>query len=138
MADNQGLSELSDEQRDELRLGAPSRSLPAGYVFRARLILALAEGLTYRQIEQTLGVSAPTVSKWKIRFEGHGIEGLEGRHKGSKPLRAAPAAPARVIRRAQQKPLTAAQLVVPQVGRRTRRQQIHGAASLKARQPIFQ
>jgi hypothetical protein len=55
VADNQGLLELSEEQRDELRGWAQSRSLPAGYVFRARLILALAEGLTYRQIEQKAG-----------------------------------------------------------------------------------
>jgi transposase len=104
VADNQGLFELSDEQREELRGWAQSRSLPAGYVFRARLILALADGLTYRQIEQTLGASAPTVSKWKIRFEEHGVEGLQGRHQGSKPRRATPAVQGRVIRRAQQKP----------------------------------
>jgi transposase len=104
VADNQGLLDLSVEHRDELRGWAQSRSLPAGYVFRARLILALADGLTYRQIEQTLGASAPTVSKWKIRFEEHGIEGLQGRHQGSKPRRATPSVQGRVIRRAQQKP----------------------------------
>jgi hypothetical protein len=70
------------------RVGRRSRSLPAGYVFRARLILALGEGKTYRQIENSLGASAPTVSKWKGRFEEQGMEGLQGR----------------VIRRAQQKP----------------------------------
>ena len=81
MADNQGLLDLSEEQRDELRRWAQSRSLPAGYVFRARLILALADGLTYREIEHKLGASAPTVSKWKVRFEEHGTEGLQGRHQ---------------------------------------------------------
>jgi hypothetical protein len=60
VADNQGLLQLSDEQYDELRGWAQSRSLPSGYVFRARLILALADGLTYREIEQALGASAPT------------------------------------------------------------------------------
>jgi hypothetical protein len=38
-----------------------SRSLSAGPVFRARLILALAYGLTYREIKQTPGTSAPAV-----------------------------------------------------------------------------
>ena len=80
MADNQGLLDLTAEQREELHSWTQSRSLPAGYVFRARLILAMADGLTYRQIEQTLGASAPTVSKWKGRFEEQGIEGLQGRH----------------------------------------------------------
>lgn len=104
MADNQGLSLITAEQREELQAWAQSRSLPAGYVFRARLILALAGGKTYRQIEETLGASAPTVSKWKGRFEQSGLEGLQGRHKGSKPRRATPALQSRVIRRAQQKP----------------------------------
>jgi transposase len=104
VADNQGLSLITAEQREELQAWAQSRSLPAGYVFRARLILALAGGKTYRQIEETLGASAPTVSKWKGRFEQSGLEGLQGRHKGSKPRRATPALQSRVIRRAQQKP----------------------------------
>ena len=43
MADNQGLLELSDEQREELRGWAQSRSLLTGYVLRARLILGLAD-----------------------------------------------------------------------------------------------
>ena len=104
MADNLGLLELSDAQRAELEGWAQSRSLPAGDVFRARIILALAEGWTYREIERRLGASAPTVSKWKSRFEQEGMEGLQGRHRGSKPSRATPAVQARVIRRAQQKP----------------------------------
>lgn len=104
MADNQRLLQVSDEQRDELESWAQSRSLPAGDVFRARLILALADGLTYREIEGKLGASAPTVSKWKGRFEQHGVAGLQGQHRGSKPRRATPGVQARVIRRAQQKP----------------------------------
>jgi transposase-like protein len=54
-------------------------------VFRARLILALADGMSYREIERRLGASAPTVSKWKSRFQQQGIEGLLGRHQGRKP-----------------------------------------------------
>jgi transposase len=95
---------VSIEQREELENWTSSRSLPAGVVFRARLIVALAEGMTYREMERKFGASAPTISKWKTRFEEHGIAGLEGRHQGSKPRRATPAVQARVIRRAQQKP----------------------------------
>ncbi|HEY6987122.1 MAG TPA: IS630 family transposase, partial [Bryobacteraceae bacterium] len=104
MADDRGLLHVSAEQRDELESWAQSRSLPAGDVFRARLILSLADGLSYREIERKFGASAPTVSKWKRRFEQAGMEGLQGRHKGSKPRRATPTMQARVIRRAQQKP----------------------------------
>jgi len=104
VVDNRGLLQVSVEQRDELEEWAQSRSMPAGDVVRARLMLALADGLTYREIQRKYGASAPTVSKWKSRFEQHGMEGLQGRHQGSKPRMATPAVRARVIRRAQQKP----------------------------------
>lgn len=104
MADNRRLLQVSSEQRGELERWAQSRALPAGDVFRARLILALADGLTYREIERKLGASAPTVVKWKSRFEQAGMVGLQGRHQGSRPRTATPAVQARIIRRAQQKP----------------------------------
>ncbi len=43
---------LSEDQRLELSRSAQSRSLPAGYVFRARLILMLAEGASFNTIKQ--------------------------------------------------------------------------------------
>jgi transposase len=104
VADNRGLLSISKEQREELGRWAQSRTLAAGDVFRARLILALANGLSYREIERKLGASAPTVSKWKSRFENAGIAGLEGKHQGSRPRTATPAMQAKIIRRAQQKP----------------------------------
>jgi hypothetical protein len=44
--------ELTEEQRSELNKWASSRTLAVGDVFRARLILALAEGRTYNEIMQ--------------------------------------------------------------------------------------
>lgn len=95
---------MNGEQREELERWAQSRALPAGDVFRARIILCLAEGLSYREIERRLGASAPTVSKWKSRFEQCGMNGLQGRHQGSKPRTITGAVQARIIRRAQRKP----------------------------------
>ena len=95
---------LTAEQRQELQRWAQSRTLPAGDVFRARLLLALAEGRTYREIAHSMKTSTPTVARWKMRFEQDGMAGLEGRHRGSKPRAATPAVQARVIRRVQQKP----------------------------------
>jgi transposase len=96
--------EMNAEQREELERWAQSRTLPAGDVYRARLILALAERRSYREIEQQLGASAPMISKWKKRFQEAGMEGLQARHKGSQPRTVTPAVQARVIRRVQQKP----------------------------------
>jgi transposase len=104
MTDNRNLLKLTAEQKQELQRWAQSRTLPAGDVFRARLLLALAEGMTYREIARSMKTSTPTVARWKMRFEQEGMAGLEGRHRGSKPRAATPAVQARVIRRVQQKP----------------------------------
>src|SRR5580698_6287239 len=95
---------LTDEQRNELRTWAASRTLPAGDVFRARLILALADGQTYTQIKTTLQTTAPTISRWKRRFEEAGMTGLDPRHKGSQPRVADAKVQARIARKTQQKP----------------------------------
>jgi len=79
------LLSLTEEQRKELSGWAQSRTLPAGDVFRARLILALTDGLTYQAIKSNLQTTAPTIWRWKQSFEEWGIEGLEPQHKGSKP-----------------------------------------------------
>jgi transposase/transposase-like protein len=104
MRRNQAVLAITDEQRIELTRWAQSRTLPAGDVFRARLMLALAEGQTYSKIMATLQTSAPTISRWKRRFEEDGIAGLDPRHKGSKPRVANAAVQARIARKTQQKP----------------------------------
>ena len=104
MTDNRSLLKLMPEQREDLQRWAQSRTLPAGDVFRARLILALADGSTYREIARSLKTSLPTIARWKMRFERDGLAGLEGRHLGSKPRAATPKVQARVIRRVQQQP----------------------------------
>ena len=56
---------LSGDRQLELQRIAQSRSLPAGYVFRARLILMLAEGASFSTIKQRLGTVVPTIGRWK-------------------------------------------------------------------------
>jgi len=98
------LLQVTDEQRVELAKWAQSRTLPAGDVFRARLILALADGKTYVEIMRSLRTTAPTISRWKQRFEQDGIAGLDPRHKGSQPRVATAQVQARIARRTRQKP----------------------------------
>src|SRR5215470_7333035 len=104
MTDNRDLLKLIPEQREDLQRWAQSRTLPAGDVFRARLILALADGATYSQIMQTLQTTAPTISRWKQRFEEEGMAGLDPHHKGSQPRVATAVVQARIARKTQQKP----------------------------------
>src|SRR5246500_1909636 len=68
---------LSSNQRSELSSIAQSRSLPAGYVFRAKLILMLAEGASFNTIKRRLQTSAPTIIRWKQRFLETGLDGLD-------------------------------------------------------------
>jgi len=100
----QAVIELSTEEREELIGWSNSRTLPAGDVFKAKLILALADGKSYSAVEAELGTSRPTIARWKARFENSRIAGLEGRHKGSRPRRATPAMQARLLKKTQQKP----------------------------------
>ena len=95
---------VNDEQRRELSTWAASRTLPAGDVFRARLILTPADGQTYSHIMITLQTTAPTISRWKQRFEQDGLAGLDPRHKGSRPRVANAAMQAKIARKTQQKP----------------------------------
>ncbi len=62
---------LRPEQHEQLEGLASSRSLPAGLVSRARIILLSASGKTNMQIARQLGLTKATVGKWRRRFLEH-------------------------------------------------------------------
>jgi transposase len=95
---------LSGDQQLELSRIAQSRSLPAGYVFRARLILLLAEGASFSAIKQRLGTTAPTISRWKQRFLASGIDGLDTNHPGQTASVLTPKLRARILSATRKKP----------------------------------
>ncbi|HMG87095.1 MAG TPA: IS630 family transposase [Terracidiphilus sp.] len=95
---------LSEEQRVELSTIAQSRSLPAGYVFRARLILMLAEGASFTTIKRQLHTTAPTISRWKARFLESGMDGLDTHHPGQSACVLTPALRARILSATRKKP----------------------------------
>ena len=47
--------QLTEQQKSELTGIAQSRALPAGYVFRAKLIVMLNDGATFAAIRERLG-----------------------------------------------------------------------------------
>src|SRR6476620_9777620 len=51
---------------------------------RAASIRLLIEGVCRETIQKILGVSSPFISKWKINYALHGIEGLLLNHQGSR------------------------------------------------------
>src|ERR1700722_6017430 len=95
---------LSSNQRSELSSIAQSRSLPAGYVFRARLILMLAQGASFNTIKRRLQTSAPTIIRWKQRFLESGLDGLDTHHPGQKATVLTPGLRARILSATRKKP----------------------------------
>jgi transposase len=96
---------LSADEQQELERISLSRSLPAGDVFRARLILMLAEGRSYAEVQRRLQTTAPTISKWRKRFVEQRLEGLaQERHPGQKPSVITPQLQARVLAATRRKP----------------------------------
>ncbi len=53
-----------------------SRTAPSGQVERARIVLAVADGAGTTGTADLVGVSRPTVIKWRDRFAAHGLAGL--------------------------------------------------------------
>jgi len=95
---------LNEEQQLELSRIAQSRSLPAGYVFRARLILMLAEGSSFSTIKQRLGTTAPTIIRWKQRFVAGGLRGLDTSHPGQPASVLTPKLRARILSATRRQP----------------------------------
>ena len=56
-------------------------------VERARIILACLDGKEIQQVARELGVSIPTVTKWRRRFALWGLRGLRDRSRPGKPVR---------------------------------------------------
>jgi transposase len=95
---------LTSNQRSELSSIAQSRSLPAGYVFRAKLILMLADGASFNTVKHRLQTSAPTIIRWKQRFLQSGLDGLDTYHPGQKATVLTPALRARILSATRKKP----------------------------------
>jgi transposase len=96
---------LKPEEHKELREMSLARSLPAGDVIRARMILMLAAGRSYVEIQERLQTTAPTISRWKKRFLEAGIDGLrEVQHPGQKPTVITAKLQARVLEATRRKP----------------------------------
>ena len=96
---------MTADERAELEQMTQSRTLPAGDVFRARLVLLLADGLPYRTIQERLDTTAPTISRWRDRFAKRRVAGLlEIRHPGQKPSVITPSLQAKVLEASRRKP----------------------------------
>jgi Winged helix-turn helix len=83
---------VTRDDRRRLEAIVADRSAPQKHVWRARIILATADGCGTTEIMRRSGKSKPVVWRWQARFMAEGVAGLM-RHKtrkpGKKPLPAA-------------------------------------------------
>jgi len=67
---------LSDEERATLEQWARRPKTAQRLALRSRIVLACASGLTNTQVAKQLGVTLPTVGKWRSRFVEDHLDGL--------------------------------------------------------------
>jgi len=67
---------LTEHEKEKLELLARRRKTSQGGALRARIVLRAAKGLSNTRIADGLGVSKPTVGKWRARFAADGLDGL--------------------------------------------------------------
>jgi transposase len=95
---------LAAPVRAELEAITRSTRTPACLVQRARLILALADGVSYTELTARWGMAATSISRWKQRFAARGLAGLSDAPRSGRPDRLAPAVEARILALTQQAP----------------------------------
>jgi len=68
---------VSDEEQEELGRMVRSRTLGAGLVRRARIVMHALEGLKAPEISARMDLCGATVRHWLKRFDERGLDGLE-------------------------------------------------------------
>ena len=112
---------LSPEQQEQLKGMAASRSLPAGLVTRARILLMSADGRSNLAIAAQLRLSRATVGQWRRRFLEQGIAGLHDELRPGRPRSIGDERVARLIRKTlETKPKDGTQWSVRQIASETR------------------
>ena len=80
---------LTPAERKHLRGLLKKPKLEQRYAQRARIILRIDEGMTNLAIARELDLRPSTVSKWRLRFESEGIEGLLDDYRPGRPSQVA-------------------------------------------------
>src|SRR4028118_682212 len=70
---------LTSQQREALQTLLRRQNAPVGLAKRARAVLLLAEGESFSQTSERVGLGERHLRKWARRFMERGVEGLQER-----------------------------------------------------------
>jgi transposase len=76
---------ISDQDRRTLESWTRSSTISAGRRERAEIVLAIADGSGVSATARAVGVSRPTVIKWRDRFALDGVDGLSDQPRSGRP-----------------------------------------------------
>ena len=88
---------LSESEQEALERRARSRTIRAEDARRARVILLLAEGLSWSEVCERLDCSRGFVARWRRRFMSERLAGMYSRHRGPSPTLVTPEMEARIL-----------------------------------------
>jgi putative transposase len=112
---------LTADQKQQLQAIVCSRTLPAGLVQRARIVLLSAAGRSNQEIAQRLGVKNATVGKWRRRFLEQDVSGLHDELRPGRPRSVSDERVARLVQKTlNSKPKDGTHWSVRQVAAETR------------------
>jgi transposase len=77
---------LTAEDRAELERRLRAQTTPHRDRLRAEVVLLAADGVPGRQIAARVGLSAQSVSKWRIAFRDRGLDGLADAPRSGRPV----------------------------------------------------
>ncbi len=80
------LLELTSDETEQLERWVRRRNSAQGLALRSQIVLSCATGLTNKEVAAQLGISMPTVGKWRSRFIDSRLDGLvDEPRSGRKP-----------------------------------------------------